>query len=208
MAHESNSAAAGAATGGGSSPLATIKIVVLAGAIIGAQCVAAYMFLPSPSDAAAMAAATLPGAKDANGHQNGQKTNGHKSNGHKTGSDTKDVEPVEEVDPEKSENIEVDLGQFTVTSFQPSSATTLRIDFHLYGIVSAKHEKEFNRLKEENKHRFRDQVLVTVRSAELSDLTDASLGLLKRRILEKTNRLLGKPLLQGVIFTDFSFIEQ
>ena len=200
--HESNSAAAGGSAGSGSSPLATIKILVLAGVVIGAECIVAYMFLPSPADTAAMAAASLPAAKAANGHQNGQKTSNAEKNAEK------DVAPVEEIDPEKSENVEVDLGQFTVTSFQPSSASTLRIDFHLYGVVSAKHEKEFLRLKEENKHRFRDQVLVTVRSAELSDLTDASLGLLKRRILEKTNRLLGKPLLQGVIFTDFSFIEQ
>jgi flagellar basal body-associated protein FliL len=201
MAHE-NSATAGVAAGAGSSPLAVIKILVLAGVVIGAECIVAYMFLPSPADTAVMAAATLPAAKPANGHQNGQKTSNAEKNAEK------DVAPVEEIDPEKPENVEVDLGQFTVTSFQPSSASTLRIDFHLYGVVSAKHEKEFLRLKEENKHRFRDQVLVTVRSAELSDLTDASLGLLKRRILEKTNRLLGKPLLQGVIFTDFSFIEQ
>jgi len=204
MAHE-NSATAGGAAGSGSSPLAVIKILVLAGVVIGAECVVAYMFLPSPADTAVMAAGTLPAAKATNGHhQDGQKTNSAEKKAEKD----KDAAPVEEIDPEKSENVEVDLGQFTVTSFQPSSASTLRIDFHLYGVVSAKHEKEFLRLKEENKHRFRDQVLVTVRSAELSDLTDASLGLLKRRILEKTNRLLGKPLLQGVIFTDFSFIEQ
>jgi flagellar FliL protein len=61
---------------------------------------------------------------------------------------------------------------------------------------------------EENKHRFREQVLVTVRGAELTDLTDAGLGLMKRRILDKTNRILGKPLLRSVIFSDFAFIEQ
>jgi hypothetical protein len=51
-------------------------------------------------------------------------------------------------------------------------------------------------------------VIVTLRSSELGDLTDAGLGLIKRRILEKTNRTLGKPYLRSVIFSDFSFIEQ
>jgi len=32
--------------------------------------------------------------------------------------------------------------------------------------------------------------------------------LIKRRVLEKINRTLGKPLVQGVIVSDFSFIEQ
>ena len=47
-----------------------------------------------------------------------------------------------------------------------------------------------------------------VRSAEITDLTDAGLGLIKRRILETTNKALGKPLLQGVMFSEFSFVEQ
>src|SRR5436853_128840 len=43
---------------------------------------------------------------------------------------------------------------------------------------------------------------------EVTDLTDAGLGLIKRRILETTNKTLGKPLLQGVVFSEFSFVEQ
>ena len=41
-----------------------------------------------------------------------------------------------------------------------------------------------------------------------SDLTEAGLGLIKRKILEKTNRALGKPLLQEAVFSKFSFIER
>ena len=47
-----------------------------------------------------------------------------------------------------------------------------------------------------------------MRSVELGDLNDAGLGLIKRRILEKTNKTLGHPFLQGVVFSQFSFIEQ
>jgi hypothetical protein len=34
------------------------------------------------------------------------------------------------------------------------------------------------------------------------------LGLIRRKILEKSNRTLGKPLLEEVIFSDFSLVEQ
>jgi hypothetical protein len=49
---------------------------------------------------------------------------------------------------------------------------------------------------------------VIVRGAEITDLTDAGLGLMKRKILDRANRTLGKPLLQTVVVSDFSFIEQ
>ena len=51
-------------------------------------------------------------------------------------------------------------------------------------------------------------MLTTIRSAELADLTDPGLGLIKRQILEKTNRALGKPVLQGIVFSDFVAVEQ
>ena len=57
-------------------------------------------------------------------------------------------------------------------------------------------------------HRIREQVIVTVRNSEIGDLTDPGLTLIKRKILEKTNRLLGKEYLQNVVFSDFSFVEQ
>ena len=42
----------------------------------------------------------------------------------------------------------------------------------------------------------------------MTDLTDAGLGLIKRMILEKSNRALGKPLLHEAIFSRFSFEER
>jgi flagellar basal body-associated protein FliL len=104
--------------------------------------------------------------------------------------------------------IEMDLGDFSVTIFQPASNTTLRIDFHLFGAIRLDNEAEFRALMEEHKHRFRDQVLITIRSSDVSDLADPGLGLIKRKILAKTNETLGKPLLRSVIFSEFSFIEQ
>lgn len=110
--------------------------------------------------------------------------------------------------PRHSDSEEVDLGNFTVSGFQPASNSTLFITFHLYGTVRHKYVQEFSQRLEENQHRIRDNVIVIIRSAEITDLTDAGLGLIKRRILETTNKTLGKPLLQEVVFSEFSFIEQ
>lgn len=103
---------------------------------------------------------------------------------------------------------EVDLGRFNVTRFNPQSNTTLIVDFELYGVVLATEESSFATQFEANKVRVREQVIMTLSAAEMNDLTDAELGLLKRRILEKTNRALGKPMLQEVLFSKFNFVER
>ncbi len=103
---------------------------------------------------------------------------------------------------------EKDLGQFGVTAYQPAANSTLRIDFHLYGTIPVAEEHHFDEVYASTQHRIREQVIVTIRNSEIADLTDPGLGLIKRKILEKTNRLLGKAYLQNVVFSDFSFVEQ
>jgi hypothetical protein len=103
---------------------------------------------------------------------------------------------------------EVKLGSYHVVTFNTDTGKSLNIDFELYGTVLAKEEQEFTHLFEANKVRLREQILVTVRATDVTDLSDPDLGLLKRQILEKTNRTLGKPLLSEAIFSKFSFIER
>jgi hypothetical protein len=166
-----------------------IKVLAFVVVLVGIECFVAYLFLPSAADVSAQTAAAM-GVKP------------------KAETPAASVEATQEQEPHKAEQVEVNLGQFGVSAFQPGSGSTLRIDFRLFGTVAAKEEQEFLKLKEENLHRFRDQVIITLRSAEPADLTDPDLSTVKRRILDKTNRVLGKPLLRGVIFSDFSCIEQ
>jgi len=168
------------------SRLAKVKVLLFVAAVIAAECVAAYWMLPSPSETAAMAEAAI---------------------GLQAETDDYAVDETEEAGA-LVDQVEVDLGEFSVTAFQPVSSTTLRIDFHLWGTVHNDDYDEFLRVMDENLNRFREQVLVTVRSADITDLTDAQLGLIRRKILEKTNRILGGAYLRTVIFSDFSFIEQ
>jgi len=170
----------------GTSLLAKLRMLLFLAGVVVVECLVAYFYLPSASETAVMADALA-------------------NNGSETDSPPNLDEPQ---DRDRKDEVEIDLGEFSVTSFKPISNSTLRIDFHLYGTVTTKEEETFQEAMAKNEHRFRDQMIVIVRSAEITDLSDAGLGLIKRKILEKTNRTLGKPLLQTVIFSDFSFIEQ
>jgi Flp pilus assembly protein CpaB len=111
-------------------------------------------------------------------------------------------------DPSERESVEVDLGKFVITATDPISSTTLRIDFHLCATVDADRESEFTALLEKKRHRFRDLVSSIIRGAEHQDLVDPSLGLIKRKIMDETNRTLGEPLVDAIFFSDFSVAEQ
>jgi flagellar FliL protein len=167
--------------------LGKLILLISLASIVMAECIAASFFLPSTEETAALAGVSSDAsAARANAI----------------------MDELAAMDEEIKNQTEVDLGEFTVTAFQPLSNTTMRIDFHLYATTRKEEVEAFEAAWRENQHRLRDQVIVTVRSSELGDLTDAGLGLIKRRILEKTNRTLGKPYLRSVIFSDFSFIEQ
>ena len=45
-------------------------------------------------------------------------------------------------------------------------------------------------------------------AAEPSDLTHTGLGLIKSKILEKTNPALGEPIVREVLFSKFNFVER
>ena len=51
-------------------------------------------------------------------------------------------------------------------------------------------------------------MIYEVRNSEIGDLTDPGLALIKRKILGKSNDLLGKPVLTTVVFSDYAFVEQ
>ena len=190
-----------------------VRLTVLAFmlAVIGGECLIACFYLPT----VAASASSAPAADD-------------------HGQAKPDAHSGEHPASPPALQREVDLGQFNLTAFQPASNTTLLIDFHLYGTVPMLHEEEaaaapaghgghgsdkhgggeakskdeFASLFDKHKHRIRDQIITIVRSAEMTDFADPSLGLLRRKILEKSNRALGKPLLEEVFFSDFSLVEQ
>ena len=170
------------------SPSMFMKIAIIAviGTIVVAECIVAMIFIPGEAQTKAMAEEKLAASTSTN----------------------PDPEAQQEEEDSNQPKIELSIGDYSVTAFQPVSNTTLRIDFKLFGEVEKGDLSEFSKLYENSTHRFREQVIVTVRNSDIADLTDPGLGLIKRKILEKVNRQLGKPLLKGVVFSEFSFVEQ
>jgi flagellar basal body-associated protein FliL len=216
MAELANPPAAsrGAEDGGPKKSLSKGLIGGIIGVIVLLQCALAYVFLPG-GDAAAKSDAKKESvaAHPVERPEKDQAADG------------------------RAEQREVDLGKFSLTAFNPNSNTTLLIDFHLFGAVAAEHDDKdgkaggehggghgghggkasegteednsnFGKLFKKNRNRFRDQVIIIIRNAQMSDLTDPGLGLIKRQILAKTNSLLGEPLLKEVLFSDFAVVQQ
>lgn len=124
------------------------------------------------------------------------------------GEDTEQLLPEADQQLAAEEMAEVELGTFHSLSHNLNTGSKTNIDFKLFATVLKDEEGEFFDLFADNEHRIREQVQITVRGADLSEFADPTLGLIKRRILEKTNRALGKPLLHEVIFSDYSFEER
>jgi flagellar FliL protein len=182
-----------------------ITILALIVAVILGECLAAFLFLGRSGPVVAADAATA--AKKAEQPAE-KKEHASKDHGAKADHGAEGQQAAEAGSVLQGANKEVDLGEYSIMASDPASGTMLMIDFHIFGTVAASDLAEFQALYEEHHHRIRGQVIVIVRSAEMSDLTDASLGLIRRQILDKTNELLGKPLVQDIIFSKFSFIEQ
>lgn len=171
-----------------------IKAVVFVLVIVVVQVVVASMLAPSAQDTARL-------AKDMAAAAGGQSAEAKKEHAKE--------EKAHGAKGEHEQNLkEVELGSFAITRYNPTTNTTLAIDFELYGTVLAADAAEFEHHIESSRARIKEQITLTMHSAESGDLTDAGLGLLKRQLLEKTNRALGEPLLKEVLFSKFNFVER
>jgi hypothetical protein len=56
--------------------------------------------------------------------------------------------------------------------------------------------------------RFRHRMILEVRNATLSELTENELGLIQRRIFVTSNEILEEPILLGVGFQDYQLTEE
>jgi flagellar FliL protein len=168
-----------------------MKLIVAASVVstvILAEVIVAYLLIPGPEDLQSWAKEQSAASKATAGEHGAA----HGAPGQSHG------------EPE----IEADLGKFSIVVHKPAESYTMRINFHLIGTVKEAEQEEFRHLLEKCQHRLRDQVIYEVRNSEIGDLTDPGLALIKRKILGKSNDLLGKPLLTTVVFSDYAFVEQ
>ncbi len=193
MADEKESESTGKKANKGPGLMTLIKAVAFVSVIVLLQIAAASMILPSAEETATIASELAT-------------TNLNEDDS--TKSDDDSASKAENPLFADGEMIEVALGNFHSLSHNPKAGSRINIDFELFATVQEDEHNEFVDLFAANEHRIREQVQVTIRGADLSDFTDPTLGLIKRRILEKINRALGKPLLHEAIFSKFSFEER
>lgn len=110
--------------------------------------------------------------------------------------------------PPEKDLREVLIDQFSITRYNVEADKTVNIDFEVYATVLAAEEEEYLTLFDSNKNRVKEQINLTIHAAEPTDLTDRGLGLIKRKILERTNRALGKPLVREIFLTRFNFVQR
>ena len=158
----------------------TLLVCGFVGTVILAECLAAYCLIPSSAEVEAQVKARAEVThKEAAGH--GEEAESHGA------------------------TVEVELGKYNITIHRPASDVTLRVNFLLIGTIDEHDHEAFETLLTKNQHRLRDKIIFEIRNCDLTDLSDPGLGLIKRRILAKSNELLGKPILHSVVFSEFSY---
>lgn len=171
--------------------LGILKAVAILSTLVVVQVVAAALIIPSPKDTEQLAR-DLAHAK--------------------TGRDiaTESTEQTDEYMATRPEEdlTEILIDQFTITRYNVEADKTVNVDFEVFATVLSEDQSEYESLFESNQNRIREQINLSVRSAEPKALTDPGLGLIKRRILERTNRALGKPLVRDVFITRFNFVQR
>lgn len=124
----------------------------------------------------------------------------------------------DEVDPEKlynlqrDDSVEIDLGEYTITVLIADDPTRLpdltryqesvALRFQLHCLVAAKHEARVRKALEEKRGQISDEVIRTCRSANLVDLADPQLKLIRAQLRDFTEELIGRGLIKRFVFTD------
>lgn len=103
---------------------------------------------------------------------------------------------------------EIELGQFDVAIHDVSADATYHVNCKVAATVAEKDVVEFKELLANNENRLRERIMIEFRSASAGNLNEAGLGLIKRHILEKSNSLIGKPLIKKIIFPEYNYYVQ
>lgn len=112
------------------------------------------------------------------------------------------------VDEDEDKIVEFRLGEYGVSFVPPGADRTYRVEFRLFGTVKAKDKEHVEALFTEKMGRFRHRMILEIRNATLSELTENELGLIQRRIFVTSNEILEEPILLSVGFQDYQLTEE
>ena len=157
--------------------------------MIASECLVAWMYLPSASEATAAVQTIAANARE--------------------GAALEDpFDPELEAGLNQEDGTElVKLGEFDLVMHMANEQINRYFFFQLSASVKTEDKDMLLESWTENEDRLRDQINEIIRNAKITDLTDPGLGLIKRQILTKVNRTLGKPYLQSIYFPNFTYRE-
>ncbi|MBA4104752.1 MAG: hypothetical protein C0485_03260 [Pirellula sp.] len=181
-----------------------VKALAFVSVIVLIEVAAATAFLPSAEETRETGKRLVAAAQGADAEVAAADTEAAEAAGH----DEHAAASSEHAEGSNQPTVELSLGPYHVIAFNPSTGASMSIDFELFGVVLAADEPEFAERFGLHAKRLNEQVTIAIRGMESADFTDPGLGLIKRVVLEKVNRALGKPLVREAVFSEFAFIER
>ena len=155
-----------------------VKILAMLAGMMGVYAVVGYLFIPKPAEESS--------AEETEEGEGGA----HSEHG---------VSKVE---------VELGDGSFATTNEQAVTGISIQVRFKLFVTVAEKEQEEFQHLVEAHKNRINEAIIGIFRAASHDDLRDPELNVMKQKIREKVNRLLGTTAIIDVVFSGYSKMEQ
>jgi hypothetical protein len=115
---------------------------------------------------------------------------------------------VEEIVEGVEVTLKLDLGTIQVVNVEPTRGRTSRMSFDLHLTFDPKTDPKEIKALDGWHHRLREQVIVGVRATEIFDILDPDLKRFRKQMLYRINRMLGKPIVNDVLFANFTFFSE
>jgi hypothetical protein len=115
---------------------------------------------------------------------------------------------VEEIVKGVEVTLKFDLGTIEVVNVEPTRGRTSRMSFDLHLTFDPQTDPKEIKALDGWHHRLREQVIIGVRATEIFDFLDPDLKRFRKQMLYRINRLLGKPIVNDVLFANFTFFSE
>ena len=109
---------------------------------------------------------------------------------------------------EDVEIIEKDLGKYDITIHDSKSGTTYAVDCMVVCTIDKDDDKTFVEMYKDNQYRVREQIMIQFREANIEDLAEKQLGLIKKKISKNINNLFDGKMLREVHLPEFNYYQQ
>lgn len=111
--------------------------------------------------------------------------------------------------PGGGSSTEVEIDDFNCTNGTAAEGQSVHVTFKLVALVASGSSESFSQsAKKDHKYRVLSAVDKIIRSSTLEDLRDPNHDVIKRRIKEDINKILGNSSINEVIIANFKMMEQ